>query len=123
MIPARRGTTEDEAAVIHATLERAPVRPIDETTRVTVARLTVIARCECGCASVDFDSPASVQRSTPITDGAGTTPRGGQVGVIVWGRSDAMTGIEIDDLGAGDDDLMLPVATSVVPATLGGWHE
>ena len=70
---------------------------------------------QCGCASVDFDSPVSEERSKPIADGTGTTPRGGQVGVIVWGRSDAITGLEIYDLGAGDDDLVLPDPTSVVP--------
>ena len=40
-------------------------------------------------------SPASDQRSTIIADGTGTTPRGGQVGIMVWGRPDAITGLEV----------------------------
>ena len=115
MIQERRGIREDEAAVIRAALERAQVSPVDEAARAAVSKLEVVGRCECGCASVDFDSPASDRRSTLIADGTGTTPRGGQVGVIVWGRPDAITGLEIYDLGAGDADLVLPVPTSVIP--------
>jgi hypothetical protein len=79
-----------------------------------VSNLEVVGRCECGCASIDFDAPTSDQHSTLIADGTGTTPSGGRVGVIVWGRPDAITGLEIYDLGAGDDDLVLPVPTSVI---------
>lgn len=50
-----------------------------------------------------------------MADATGQTPRGGQVGIIVWGRSDAITALEIYDLGAGDDDVVLPVPTSVIP--------
>ena len=114
MIPERRGIREDEVAVIRTALERALVRPVDEAASAAVSTLEVVGRCECGCASVDFDSSTSDQRSTPIADGTGTTPRGGQVGVIVWGRPDAITGLEIYDLGAGDDDLVLPDPTSLI---------
>ena len=88
---------------------------MNETSRGAIGLLEVIGRCECGCASVNFAAPPSDERSTLIADGTGVTPRGGQVGVIVWGRSDAITGLEIYDRGAGDDDLVLPVPTSVVP--------
>jgi hypothetical protein len=80
-----------------------------------VPDLKVVARCECGCASVDFDAPTSDERSGIVADATGRTPKGGQVGIIVWGRSDAITALEIYDLGAGDDDLVLPVPTSVIP--------
>ena len=115
MIPEHRGITQSEAEIVRAALERASLAPLDEAVRVAIPNLEVVARCECGCASVDFDSPTSEQRSGVIADAAGRTPRGGQVGVIVWGRSDAITGLEIYDLGAGDDDLVLPVPTSVIP--------
>jgi hypothetical protein len=114
-IPERRGIREDEVAVIRAALERALVRAVDEAASAGVAKLEVVGRCECGCASVDFDSPTGDQRSTLIADGTGTTPSGGQVGVIVWGRPDVITGLEIYDLGAGDNDLVLPAPTSVIP--------
>jgi hypothetical protein len=115
MIPEHRGINQGEAEIIQAALECASRAPLDETVRATIPNLEVVARCECGCASVDFDAPTSEQRSSVIADATGHTPRGGQVGVIVWGRSDAITGLEIYDLGAGDDDLVLPVPTSVIP--------
>ena len=115
MIPGRRRIRDDEIAVIRAALDRARVSPVDETASAAISNLEVVGRCECGCASVDFDPAASDRRSTVIADGTGTTPRGGHVGIIVWGRADAITGLEIYDLGAGDDDLVLPVPTSVIP--------
>jgi hypothetical protein len=33
---------------------------------------------------------------------------------MVWGRPDAITGLEIYDLGAGEDDLGLPVSASII---------
>jgi hypothetical protein len=74
----------------------------------------VVAKCECGCASVDFDAPPREERATLVADGTAQTSRGGQVGVIVWGRPDAITGLEIYDLGAGEGDLGLPVSASII---------
>lgn len=80
-----------------------------------IARTSGVLTVWRGCASVDFDGPTSEERSGVIADATGQTPRGGQVGIIVWGRSDAITALEIYDLGAGDHDLLLPVPTSVIP--------
>ena len=115
MIPERRRIRQSEAEVIRAALDRAAVAPVDHTVSAAIPDLDVIARCGCGCASVDFDAPTSEERSGIVADATGQTPRGGQVGIIVWGRSDAITALEIYDLGAGDDDLILPVPTSVIP--------
>jgi hypothetical protein len=115
MTPEHRRIRQNEAEIIRAALERASRVPLDETAWAVIPSLEVVARCECGCASVDFDAPTSEQRPGIVADATGQTPRGGQVGVIVWGRSDAITGLEIYDLGAGDDDLVLPVPTSVIP--------
>jgi hypothetical protein len=113
MTPERRTVREDEIRVISAALERARVGSIDDAVLSLVSGLRVVGRCECGCASIDFDSPPSDHNPTPIADGTGTTPHGGKVGVIVWGRSDAITGLEIYDLGAGQDDLVLPTPISI----------
>lgn len=115
MIPERRGIREDEAEVIRAALERALVAPVERAASAAISHLEVVARCECGCASVDFDSSPSDPHPTRIADGTGTTPNGGHVGIIVWGRRDAITGLEIYDLGAGEANLVLPVPTSVIP--------
>jgi hypothetical protein len=114
MIPERRAITPDEAEVIRAALERASVLRIDDAAMMAVPALTVVAACECGCASVDFDAPSCEERSTLVADATARTSRGGQVGVMVWGRPDAITGLEIYDLGAGEDDLGLPVSASII---------
>lgn len=100
--------------MIEAMLKRASVGEVTPIAVSSVHRLTVVGRCECGCASVDFDASESVERAAPIADGVGQTPLGGRVGVIVWGRCDTITGLEVYDLGAGDDDLVLPEPQSIV---------
>ena len=118
MIPERRAIRQEEVEVIRATLERASVRPVTALATASIPNLSVVGRCECGCASVDFERTPAL-RSTPVADGIGETPRGGQVGIIVWGRPDAITGLEIYDLGAGDGDLVLPRVQSIVPWEVG----
>jgi hypothetical protein len=113
MIPERRAIGTDEAEVVRATIERGSMLRLDDTATVAIPTLTVVARCECGCASIEFDAPPSEQRSTVVAEGTARTLRDGQVGVIVWGRPDAITGLEIYDLGAGEGDLVLPVPTSI----------
>jgi hypothetical protein len=120
MLCERRLIREDEAEVIRAALDRAKVADISEGATGTLSSLEVVSRCECGCASIDFELPSSDKRSTLLADGTATTPRGGAVGVIVWGRGDRISGLEIYDLGAGDDDLVLPLPTSIVPWKRGG---
>ena len=115
MVPERRAITPEEAEVIVAALDRASVLRIADAARAALPTLRVEARCECGCASVDFDAPPSVERSTLIAEGTARTSQGGEVGVIVWGRPDAITGLEIYDLGAGEGDLVLPVPASIMP--------
>jgi hypothetical protein len=115
MIPERRRIHQSEAEIIRTALDRASVASVDQTVRAAIPNLEVVARCECGCASVDFDAATSEERSGIVADATGQTPRGGQVGIIVWGRSNAITALEIYDLGAGDDDLVLPLPTSVIP--------
>lgn len=52
--------------------------------------------------------------SYPVADGIGRTALGGEVGVIVWGRRDAITGLEVYSFDA-DDDSKLPVPDSIRP--------
>ncbi len=69
----------------------------------------------CGCDSVDFVEQDKIQQAKPIADGIGSTPRGGKVGVIVWGTPEVIIGLEIYDLGAGDMDIKLPIPESIMP--------
>lgn len=116
MIPERRSIGAGEIKVIRVALEKALVGLVDTVAKGAVDRLQVMGRCECGCASVDFDAQESDQPSTLLADAIGYTARGGRVGVIVWGRPDAITGLEIYDLGAGDGDLVLPEPESIEPS-------
>ena len=81
--------------------------------------LEVVAQCDCGCDSVDFASPSPTTPATQLADGAGTTKLGGTVGIIVWGREGRITGLEVYDLGAGEDDLTLPEPESIRPFDAG----
>jgi phosphoglycerate dehydrogenase-like enzyme len=57
MIPERRRISQSEAEGIQAALDRASVAPVDSPLNAAIPDLNVVARCECGCASVDFDAP------------------------------------------------------------------
>ena len=108
-----RPITPQEAAVIRATLKQAATLPELPHLFDTVDQLHAISRCGCGCDSIDFARHHPGVDSKTIGDGVGTTPTGGRVGVIVWGTEHGITGLEIYSLGAGDDDLRLPIPESV----------
>jgi hypothetical protein len=110
-----RPISPPEIAVIQVMLERAAVAPEYSLLGSDLSRLRVVERCSCGCDSVDFKKYDPQARSKPIADGTGETVSGGQVGVIIWGTSDAVTGIEVYDLGAGENDIRLPSPDSVRP--------
>ena len=114
MLVEPRPIRPEEVDVIRVTLEHALVHPVDDDAVQAIPGLTVVARCECGCASVDFEERALENPWMPLGDGMGTTPRGAQVGIIVWGRRERITGLEVYGLGAGNNDLTLPVPASVV---------
>jgi len=102
-----------EVAVIRAALDRAPTSPEYVALGAKVENLRVVGQCGCGCDSVDFSDSDPRNLPRPIADGIGETPSGGKVGVIIWGTADAVTGLEIYDLGAGDDDIRLPLPDSI----------
>jgi hypothetical protein len=70
--------------------------------------------CGCGCESVDFAPHDPANPSSPIGDGIGTTSPGEEVGLIVWGRQDAITGLEVYALGGQGHKLP-------IPDTIHGW--
>ena len=108
-----RPISAEEAEVIRLTMERAASAPNLENLDEYVTGLQVVGKCNCGCDSIDFVGHGEVSDAKPIADGIGSTPRGGKVGVIVWGTSQTITGLEIYDLGSGPDDIKLPVPSSI----------
>ena len=115
MIRQQRPIRDEEAAVIIAALKAAPTAADVERFASAVPSLRVVGRCECGCASVDFEVGGDPRESYRLADGIGTTRSGGQVGVLVWACGDRLSGLEIYDLGAGDDDLNLPDPGTLAP--------
>jgi hypothetical protein len=109
-----RPISAEEITVIQAALERAATCPIASDVIESVGRLHAIAKCGCGCESVDFASHDPVNPSSPIADGIGTTSQGEEVGLIVWGRQDAITGLEVYALGGEGNKLP-------IPETIHGW--
>ena len=61
------------------------------------------------------DRPVSDREIEVLAAALEHAPAGGEVGVIVWGRGNAVTGLEIYDLGAGPADLRLPDPASIRP--------
>jgi hypothetical protein len=114
-----RPITPEEVAVIRSTLERAATAPRFAGLAAHVEHLRAVDQCGCGCDSVDFAKHDPTRPAQPICDAIGTTPAGGTVGVIVWGRPDAITSLEIYDLGAGDGDVKLPTPDSIRPFRTG----
>ena len=109
-LPIPRPISERELAVITAALERAGSGHFSgDVSRLRDLR--VVARCECGCPSVDFATTATSQ-SRPIADGLGMERRPDDVGIIVWGISDEVTSLEIYSAG-GQDVRELPAPSTI----------
>jgi len=66
----------------------------------TVKTLRVVGRCSCGCPSVDFVVNGQTLPFQPIADATAQIPDGAEVGVTLWGRTDAITGLELYEMGA-----------------------
>jgi hypothetical protein len=82
-----------------------------------VATLRVVGRCGCGCPSVDFEADGQRPPAYPIAEGTGTTADGREVEIMLWGRADAITGLEICESG--------PKASGRLPTleSLRSWDE
>lgn len=113
----RRLISTEEALVVRAALERAPLRPDLAHLLATIDTLVVVDRCKCGCATVDFESKLASGEGTLLADGLGRTPSGAQVGIIVWGTERAISSLEIYDLDPGSSHA-LPLHESIT-----SWEE
>jgi hypothetical protein len=110
-----RPISEQESAVVRAVLERGAFKSYPLSVIESVAFLTVIETCECGCASVSFAEPEKLSaRAAPIAEGYGSTAAGAEVGAVVWGTPDAVLSLEIYSLGHDDGSLPLPVSIGVM---------
>lgn len=106
---------EQERAVVRAVLERGAFKTCHPSLIESIASLTVVGACDCGCASVDFANPDhQTARVAPIGEGHGSTAGGAEVGAVVWGTPDAVVSLEIYTLGHDDGTLPLPDSIGVM---------
>jgi len=110
-----RPISEQEGAVVRAVLERGAFKSCPPSMIESVASLTVVETCECGCASVGFAGPEKLSaRAAPIAEGYGNTAAGAEVGAVLWGTPDAVLSLEIYTFGHDDGSLPLPGSIGVM---------
>jgi hypothetical protein len=110
-----RPISTDEAAVILWMLVHGSVAGSLEHLASSVASLRVVGRCSCGCGSVDFQLNGQAPPFHPIADATGRNSGDLEVGVVLWGDHDGITGLEVHD--------MTPGSATALPhvSTLRGW--
>jgi hypothetical protein len=79
----------------------------------SLAKLSVVARCDCGCDTVDFESINWSDPPAVVADGQGTSKNGDSVGLIVFGRRDRVVCLEVYNHKPGP--AKLPVLDSIKP--------
>ncbi|HEX3845910.1 MAG TPA: hypothetical protein VHV81_00900 [Steroidobacteraceae bacterium] len=107
-----RPASSDEQGVIKRALEAAAAGSNLARLKGQISSLRIVARCECGCASVRFAAPAGIPRAHVVADALAKTSAGNTVGVMVWGTDDALTGLEVYSMSA-PNDASLPMPDSV----------
>jgi hypothetical protein len=112
-----RPISEREAELVTWLLKSGATRRSLQHLAGDVSKLRVVGRCGCGCASVDFEENGRhCVRSHPIAEAYGETPTGLKFGLILWGRDDAVTGLEIYEGHPGSaNTLPSPEALSPSP--------
>ena len=106
-----RAISADERAVLERALQRAPAKcthmpPLDQ-----LDSLQVVGKCDCGCASVDFQHLKPGEIAEVVADAIGETRSGETVDVIVFALGGNLVALEI--VGYSDIPATLPVPSSV----------
>jgi hypothetical protein len=77
----------------------------------TVSGLKVIARCDCGCDTVEFEGIDWSAPATVVADGQGSTGAGEEVGIIVFANGSTIACLEVYNYG--DAPAHLPRVESI----------
>jgi hypothetical protein len=100
-LPADRPITEREAAVVDWVLANGALEgPLDHL-RDGVQHLRVVARCACGCSSVDFAADGQSARAHPVAEAVGRDSRGRSFGVVIWELDGRVSGLEVYEYEPG----------------------
>lgn len=108
-----RYISEAEAAVLVATLTRAPLGEVGKHLVDSVSRLRVIGRCDCGCDSVTFQRRSTTQNGYRVADAVGNSPSGEEIGVLVWAVDDELADLELYNYS--EEQARLPQPESIRP--------
>ena len=108
-----RRITPHEAAVVRRALEACPVGPIGQGLLDSISSLEVVARCECGCDTVEFGGIDWADPPDLVAEGVAQTGDGMAVGLIVFATADAVTCLEVYTLD--DEPARLPTVESIRP--------
>lgn len=97
-LPEDRPISDHEAAVVNWVLSNGAIEGSLDHLRDSVRHVRVVARCACGCASVDFIVHGQSASARPIAEAVGRDSRGRANGVIVWAVDSGISGLEIYEL-------------------------
>lgn len=92
-----REITPTESAVILRMLDSQPSE-LGESLRASVTQLRVVAVCDCGCDTVEFEGCDWSNPPRVVADARGVMPNGNQVGVIVFADGTAIRSLEVYSL-------------------------
>jgi hypothetical protein len=87
--------TPDETAVLRQALVRGAIAPVSKSILDTLASLTVVGTCSCGCRSIYF--MAESREDVRVADTCGTTREGEPIDVMVWVRSGELAALDLVD--------------------------
>lgn len=110
-----RELSADERDVLRRALQYGPAHGKDPLLLDQIESLQVVGRCECGCASVDFQHLRSGETAEVVADAVGATSAHEQVGIIVFALGSDLQRLEI--VGYSAEPPPLPV-----PSTIRGWE-
>jgi hypothetical protein len=108
-----RPISEPEAAVLTRVLERCAMKGRLQIDRASLSKLNVVARCDCGCDTVDFTTIDWSDPPAVIAEGQGKTKGGDDVGIIVFGSERSVACLEVYSHSPGP--ARLPVLDSITP--------
>jgi hypothetical protein len=109
-----RAISGEERAILERALQYAPADGADLPSLDQLDSLQVVGKCQCGCASVDFQHLKPGEIADVAADAIGETSAGERVGIIVFALGGNFQALEI--VGYSDNPAPLPV-----PSTIRGW--
>lgn len=114
-LPEDRQISNAEAAIVRWLLLHASVVGDLSHLAPWVSGLRVVGRCSCGCPSIDFMVGGQGMGASPIANAIGRTADGVDVGVILWERDGAVSGLEFYDVTQPVRSLPMEESLSVQP--------